>query len=236
MSYLCCYTECMERTTQKIERRPDFAAIKSFAEFSRYYWYREELKLICKTLGIDASGMKAELVRRIEAYFAGNKILPQAPCRRPRCAPAHVSTDAHASTDTLSLQTGLIACGFRFSKRFRDFFAAQTGVKNFKFNVNMVASAKKVKEDGDLSFTLGDLLDVYYGKKCYAAYDNASLQWNRFVKDFCADEASAAFPCRMKTAAILWKEVRDSTREKIYTHDLLAEFAEQIWQGGNDGI
>ncbi|MBQ2314945.1 MAG: SAP domain-containing protein, partial [Treponema sp.] len=122
-----------------METRPDFAAIKSFAEFSRYYWYREELKLICKTLGIDASGMKAELVRRIEAYFAGNKILPQAPCRRPRCAPAHVSTD------TLSLQTGLIACGFRFSKRFRDFFAAQTGVKNFKFNVNMVASAKKVK-------------------------------------------------------------------------------------------
>ena len=92
----------------------------------------------------------------------------------------------------------------------------------------MVATAKKVKEDGDTNFTLGDLLDVYYGKKTYAKYDKVSLQWNRFVQDFCADEATAVFSNKLKTASILWKEVRNSTRKKVYTHELLAEFADKI--------
>lgn len=30
------------------ENRPDFRDIKSFEEFNRYYWYREELSQICK--------------------------------------------------------------------------------------------------------------------------------------------------------------------------------------------
>ena len=65
----------------------------------------------------------------------------------------------------LTLDTGLIACGFTFGNRFREFFSEQTGVNPFKFNVDMVATAKAVKENGDESFTLGDLLDIYYGKR-----------------------------------------------------------------------
>ena len=45
--------------------RPDFRKLKSFEEFSKYYWYREELQKICKSLNIDASGMKAELNHNI---------------------------------------------------------------------------------------------------------------------------------------------------------------------------
>ena len=92
----------------------------------------------------------------------------------------------------------------------------------------MVATVKKVKEDNDKSFTLGDLLDIYYGKKTYAKYDNSALQWNHFVKDFCADPKTAKFRNKLKIAAILWSEVRNSTREKIYTPDLLTEFADKI--------
>ena len=54
--------------------RPDFSTIKSYEEFSQYYWYREELQKICRELGIDASGMKAELNHNIEEYFKGNLI------------------------------------------------------------------------------------------------------------------------------------------------------------------
>ena len=32
---------------------------------------------------------------------------------------------------------------------------------------SLLATVRKVKERGDDSFTLGDLLDVYYGKKTY---------------------------------------------------------------------
>ena len=34
-----------------IESRPEFDKITSFDEFSKYYWYREELSQICKSLG-----------------------------------------------------------------------------------------------------------------------------------------------------------------------------------------
>ena len=46
-------------------KRPLFDEIKSFQEFSKYYWYREELQKICREHGIDAGGMKADLNHNI---------------------------------------------------------------------------------------------------------------------------------------------------------------------------
>ena len=225
--------------------RPQFNDIASFEEFSKYYWYREELQKICKGLGLDSGGMKAELNRVIEEYFKGNKIVPKPrkTAERPKSAVgkpgANSSPGTNGATKTspkpknraavnLSLSTGLIACDLKFSQCARDFFSSQTGIKNFKFNADMVATVKKVKETGDMSFTVGDLLDVYYGKKTYARYDKVSLQWNKFVQDFCADPATAAFPNKLKTAAALWKIVRDSSRPKVYAHSLLEEFKEEL--------
>ena len=128
----------------------------------------------------------------------------------------------------MTLDTGLIECGFTFGNRFRDFFSEQTGIKPFKFNVDMVATAKAVKENGDENFTLGDLLDIYYGKKSYAQYDKSALQWNKFVKDFCADEATKAFKERLKAAASLWKIVRESDMPKEYSRDLLDKYKDEI--------
>ena len=133
-----------------------------------------------------------------------------------------------AMVSDLTLDTGLIECGFTFGNRFRDFFSEQTGISPFKFNVDMVATAKSVKENGDETFTLGDLLDIYYGKKTYAKYDKSALQWNQFVKDFFADEMTAEFGNRLSAAAALWKIVRESDREKKYSRALLEEYREEI--------
>ena len=212
----CPRSGCIETTSTK---RPPFAKIKSFAEFFRYYWYRDELQTICKSLNIDASGMKAELNHNIEEYFKGNFIPPKK---------SNTIRQTATSIITLTTQTSLIECGFCFNQRFRDFFSQQTGIDNFKFNVDMVATVRKVKETNDISFTLGDLLDIFYGTKTYAKYDKVSLQWNKFVHDFCADPATTHFKNNLKTASILWKEVRTSTREKIYTTELLKEFSDII--------
>lgn len=218
-----------------MEKRPQFDEIKSFEEFSKYYWYREELQKICREHGIDAGGMKADLNHNIEEYFKGNLIrskkIKRLTDRSKKSTKSTRSFGRISKTTDLSpltLQTGLIECGFCFSQRFRDYFSEQTGIKNFKFNVDMVATARKIKETKDFDFTLGDLLDIYYGRKTYATYDKSCLQWNKFVQDFCADPATAQFPDKLKTAARLWKIVRESTREKIYCHELLEEFAEQI--------
>lgn len=207
-------TEPVEVQEPRENKRPVFDDINTFEEFSKYYWYREELQQICKSHGIDASGMKAELNYNIEQFFKGNIIKPKIPQKKVAAKKTQIP---------LTLKTGLIECGFTFGPRFREFFAEQTGITNFKFNVDMVATARKVKENHDTNFTLGDLLDIYYGKKSYAKYDKVSLQWNKFVHDFCADPATVNIPDKLKTAAALWKQVRESTREKIYTHELLED-------------
>ena len=71
-------------------------------------------------------------------------------------------------------------------------------------------------------------MDVYYGKKTYATYDKSALQWNQFVKDFCADEMTAEFGNRLSAAEALWKIVRESDREKKYSRALLEEYRELI--------
>ena len=196
--------------------RPEFDSIKDYKEFSKYYWYRDELIKICKAHGLKSDGNKIELNKVVEAYFSGEKILPEKKKR----------TGTKKTVTELTLNTGLIECGFTFGNRFREFFKQQTGEENFKFNVDMVASVKAVKENGDDNFTLGDLLDIYYGKKTYATYDKSALQWNKFVKDFCEDESTKIYKERLKAAAALWKIVRDSDMKKEYSHELFEEYKE----------
>ena len=195
--------------------RPEFDTIRDFEEFSKYYWYRDELIKICKAHGLKSDGCKIELNKVIEAYFSGEKILPE----KKRTVKKRSVTVTEITPDT-----GLIECGFTFGNRFREFFRQQTGEQNFKFNVDMVATVKAVKESGDEEFTLGDLLDIYYGKRTYATYDKSALQWNRFLKDFCGDEATKIFDERLKAAAALWKIVRESDMKKEYSHELFEKY------------
>ena len=57
-----------------IGSRPEFDKIAFFDEFKKYYWYRDELSQICKSLGLEYRGTKQELNHIIEQYFKGNLI------------------------------------------------------------------------------------------------------------------------------------------------------------------
>ena len=221
-----------------MNNRPPFTEIKSFEEFSKYYWYREELQKICRSLGLKSDGGKIELNKVIEAYFKASRH-PESKISHPESKVRHHELVSGTASNKitkkipkrvrsdqsimLSLDTSLIECGFTFGPRFREFFEKETSIKPFKFNVDMVATVKKVKETNDTNFSLGDLLEIFYGRKTYAKYDKSALQWNKFVQDFCADPANAHIPDKLKAAAKLWKIVRESTREKVYSHDLLNE-------------
>ena len=194
------------------ENRPDFSNIKSFEEFNKYYWYREELSQICKSLGLEYRCIKKELNYIIEQYFKGNRI--EKSTRKVNKKNAEV----------ISLNTPLLECGFSFNQKFRDYFSAVTGVSPFKFNADMATAWRKVKRDNDEKFTIQDMIKIYYGESDYAKYDNSACQWNKFLKDFCADESSNNYSNKLKVAAILWKEVRNSKNEKIYSKQLLNEY------------
>ena len=198
------------------ECRPKFDEITSFDEFNKYYWYREEISQICKSLGLEYRGTKQELNHIIEQYFKGNLIKKSS------------IKNTKKQVGNITLDTPLLECGFSFNAKFREYFSTLTGISPFKFTADMATAWRKVKSEKNIKFTIEDLLKVYYGKSDYAKYDNSVCQWNQFLKDFCADENSRNYSNKLKVASILWKEVRNSEKEKIYSKNLLTEYAYKL--------
>ena len=196
--------------------RPEFDKITSFDEFNQYYWYSEELSQICRSLALEHRGTKQELNYIIEQYFKGNLIKKSSIKNETK------------QVENITLDMPLLECGFSFNTKFREYFSAVIGIAPFKFTADMATAWRKVKRENDLNFTIQDMLRVYYGKSNYAKYDNSVCQWNQFLKDFCADENSRNYSNKLKVAAILWKEVRNSKNEKIYSKNLLAEYEHEI--------
>ena len=199
-----------------IEKRPKFEKITSFDEFNKYYWYREEISQICRSLGLEYRGTKQELNHIIEQYFKGNLIKKSS-----------IKT-TKKQVENITLDTPLLECGFSFNAKFREYFSTLTGISPFKFTADMATAWRKVKSEKNIKFTIEDLLKVYYGKSDYAKYDNSVCQWNQFLKDFCADENSRNYSNKLKVASILWKEVRNSEKEKIYSKNLLTEYSYKL--------
>ena len=200
------------------EKRPDFKVIHSFEEFNLYYWYREELSQICKSLGLEYRGTKQELNEIIHQYFLGNKVDKSVNKRKTK------------QVEVITLNTPLLFCSFSFNQKFRDYFSTVTGISPFKFNADMATAWRKVKRDKDITFTIQDMIKIYYGESDYAKYDNSACQWNQFLKDFCSDECSKFYSNKLKVASILWKEVRNSTNEKIYSRELLNEYEHKVME------
>ena len=199
-----------------IEIRPSFKDIESFEEFNKYYWYREELSQICESLGLEYRCTKKELNYIIEQYFKGNKV------------EKFLRKGKKNQSEDITLESPLLNCGFSFNQKFRDYFSAVTGVSPFKFNADMATAWRKVKRDNDKKFTIQDMIKIYYGESDYAKYDNSACQWNQFLKEFCADDHSNNYSNKLKVAAILWKEVRNSKNEKIYSKQLLNEYSYKV--------
>ena len=199
-----------------MESRPDFDKIASFDQFNKYYWYREEMSQICKSLGLEYRGTKQELNHIIDEYFKGN-LIKKTPRKKVK-----------KQVENISLDSPLLECGFSFNAKFREYFAAVTGISPFKFTADMATAWRKVKSEKDGNFTIQELLKVYYGQSDYAKYDHSVCQWNQFLKDFCADKNSGHYSNKLKVAAILWKEVRDSDKEKRYSDNLLRDYEDKI--------
>lgn len=200
------------------EKRTNFKDIKSFEEFNKYYWYREELSQICKSLGLEYRCTKRELNYIIEQYFRGNKVGKF----------LSMSKGNKNQSEVITLETPLLKCGFSFNPKFRDYFSAVTGISPFKFSADMATAWRKVKRDKDTKFTIQDMIKIYYGESDYAKYDSSACQWNQFLKDFCLDEFSDCYSNKLKVAAILWKEVRNSINAKVYSRELLKKYEYKV--------
>ena len=93
--------------------RPNFIDIKNAEEFEEYYWYKEELVVICREIGIDSLGTKFELEERLKNYIRGIKT------ESNRKKNHNIRQKKMAD---INLEMKLIPEGFKFNKEAREFF------------------------------------------------------------------------------------------------------------------
>ncbi len=192
--------------------------------FQNKYFYKTDLIKICREYHLSTYGTKAELNHYIYLYLAGttaNKIKPKRTIQKiPRL-----------TANQITLETKLIGSGFSFNSGAREFFANYFKVDHFSFKKEMAIIKRQAETDDNTNITVGDLIIKFMALKYVAVTktdEEATYQWNTFVKDFCQSPESQVFNNKLKVAALLWQHVKDSNQPKKYTKSLLTKYTNEI--------
>ncbi|MFC3932447.1 SAP domain-containing protein [Streptococcus dentapri] len=207
--------------------RPPFNQQMTPEFFQSFYWYKIELQDICRRYQLPSYGTKAELTDYIIQFLEG---IPVANIQAKRKNRRKNPTGKSLSAEQITPATKLLDSGFSFNQEARTFFCRYFDVAHFSFKKSMAIKMREVEEMGDTEATVQDLIDVFAESKVSLSSnrEEQTYQWNRFVKDFNNDPQSKLFAQPMKVAAILWKEVRQSNRDKIYQTSLIKDYAREI--------
>jgi SAP domain-containing protein len=188
-------------------------------ELREKYWYKHELVQLCKDYKIPHSGTKAALIARLHEYLKTGVIPQPIPKTRRK-------TDR---TSEITLDTYFLQEGLRFNQELRTFFCRTLGKQTVKFSKHMGTAVRNAEQQGK-DITVRELLNIWQHppKQPFETAEDKTYQWNRFVKDFHCSERSTLYRHPLKVAAILWRFVRKSREEKVYTDELLDRYQDNI--------
>ncbi|MEE0900990.1 MAG: DUF6434 domain-containing protein [Methanobrevibacter sp.] len=138
-------------------------------EFKDYYFLKEELKDFCRAEGLNVSGSKQDLEKRIIHYLATGEELKE----------VHVKKIRNDSLSEISLDSKL-GENFKCSEDKRAFFEREIG-KGFKFKVKF---QKWLKSNPDKTYA--DAIEAYFeiqnsGEKTKI---DKQFQYNQYIRDF----------------------------------------------------
>ncbi|MCZ2492657.1 SAP domain-containing protein [Dellaglioa carnosa] len=198
--------------------RPDFNKNMTSETFKSYYWYKVELEQVCRNYLLPHFGTKAELTQYIILFLEGEKAENINPTRKIRR-----QTSTALTANLITSKTKLLNSGFSLNNEARKFFANYFGVQKFSFRKSMGIKMREAEKTADINATVADLIKVFNINLNNSINNNEekTYQWNNFVKDFFNDSISKEYSSPMKVAAILWKTVRDSNRDKKYSRELV---------------
>ncbi|MEL6981342.1 MAG: DUF6434 domain-containing protein [Actinomycetota bacterium] len=144
--------------------RPDLTLALTEDEFRRWYWTLAELQSFARSVGVSASGRKADVTDRLAATLGGRA--------QPR-ATRRSTTDG--ITEPLTPDT-MIPPNQRSTGQLRHYFEDAIG-PSFRFNGHMRA----LLADGGV--TLADAVDHWYATLgTELPTQSESLEFNRFTK------------------------------------------------------
>lgn len=194
------------------------------SEFNQTYYYKTELVNLCRQLKLPTVGTKAELNSYIREYLNGTCATQIKPFRSKK-------SYRPLAYEEINLNTKLIDSGFSFNQEAREWFANYFGVKKFSFSKKMAIIKRKAEAEHDTEITVGDLIhqmESWNQDKTALSAEERTYQWNNFIRDFFKDQTTTQYRQRLKVASILWKKVRMSKKDKMYHHDLLEKYDNEI--------
>lgn len=177
----------------------------SLKEFTDHYWLKEELIQFCRSAGINSSGGKIEIAKRITKYLSSGKIIKTASKKN------NTTSNFNWKTEKLDSST-IITDNYKNSENVRSYFQSVLGA-GFKFNVEFMNWMKK-----NLGKTLKDAAEAWTEinekkKDKNIKTDIApQFEYNTYIRDFLQDNSRL----KTKDAIKCWKIKRDLSGPKKY--------------------
>jgi hypothetical protein len=188
-------------------RRPELNSKISVADFKDFYWLKEELIAFCKATGINTSGGKQELAKRIAIYLQTGEIVKMVYKQK------NISNfDWNKSTITLNT---VITDNYKNTENVRAFMTKEIG-KYFRFNVEFLKWTKQ-----NVGKTMRDAVAewkrIYTLKhdKNYKTEIEPQFEYNTYIRHFLADNPDKT----LKEAIFHWNLKRSQRGNVAYSRE-----------------
>ncbi|ABJ68847.1 MULTISPECIES: SAP domain-containing protein [Pediococcus] len=198
--------------------------VLTLKDFEQTYFYKTELIQLCKVYGLPTYGTKAELNKYLTLYLSGT----------PACdIKVNRKHTTSRNKTKITLETKILGEGFSFNQEARKLFAEYFGKEKFSFKKEMAVIKRQAEHNGETKMTVRDLLERYQemvgqGNVLRETAEEATYQWNNFVRDFCKSSESQNYHQKLKVAAILWEKVKNSKNDKKFEASLVQKYEKNI--------
>ncbi|MBY0435599.1 MAG: SAP domain-containing protein [Cyclobacteriaceae bacterium] len=187
--------------------RPSLTNKISAQDFKDFYWLKEELIAFCKKNGINSSGGKIEIAKRISLFLSTGTITKQS---------THAIKKATSKFDwtneRLTLETA-INDNYKNSENVRLFFSKEIG-SHFHFTVAFMKWARE-----NVGKTLRDAVEEWKRlhelkkDKSFKTEIAPQFEYNRYMRNFLEDNPDKTSKDAMK----YWKRKRATRGSKEYS-------------------
>jgi hypothetical protein len=178
--------------------RPDLNKSLDGATFQSYYYLKEELTQFCRQEGLQTTGGKADISKRIAHYLdTGEKLVSKTNSKTPAVV-------GNITDDTL------IEDNFVCSEKHRAYFVQVIG-KKFSFNV---AFQKWLKANTGKTYkeAIGAYHQILTEKKTSKTEIDKQFEYNTYIRDFFADNNGNSLADAIKC----WKYKKSVRGHNIY--------------------
>ncbi len=190
-----------------MHHRPELNKNISVNDFKEFYWLKEELAAFCRAQGIDASGGKHALEKRIIHYLHTGEVVKE---KRVKTSKSNFDWKKAEL-----LPATVITDNYKNSENVRAFMTAQTG-KHFHFNTEfmnwMKCNTGKTLDDAVVEWKRIDKKKKIKGQ---TKKISSQFEYNTYIRDFLADNKELT----MKEAICFWKLKRDLRGNNKYSKE-----------------